>query len=181
MVYSPFFRRAIDSGMHPARALLPTLLPGFVVGFAQAALLWLVQVALIDVQPAHPLGLFGVLWFVSWVFVSVILAINMVFGAAAGKLVTMALMSLQLVASNGLYPPEVQPAFIRWVHSWDPMRFSVDLLRHALFGTWGGDPRPWRAVAVLTLLAAASWVIAAAGMYKHRVISAKDRHPELSV
>ncbi|WP_181896913.1 hypothetical protein [Corynebacterium senegalense] len=101
--------------------------------------------------------------------------------SSAGKLVTMALMSLQLVASNGLYPPEVQPAFIRWVHSSDPMRFSVDLLRHALFGTWDGDPRLWRAVAVLALLAVASWVIAAAGMYKHRVISAKDRHPELSV
>lgn len=181
MIYPPLSRRAVDSGMNPFRSLLATLLPALTVGFAQAALLWLVQVVVIDVEPAHPLGLFAVQWFVSWVFISMILAVNMIFGASAGRLVTMALMSLQLVASNGLYPPEVQPAFVRWVHGFDPMRFSVDLLRHGLFGTWDGDPRLWRAVTVLALLAVASWFVSAAGMYRHRVISAQDRHPELSM
>ena len=93
----------------------------------------------------------------------------------------MALMSLQLVASNGLYPPEVQPGFIQWVHAWDPMRFTVDMIRVAFFGNHAEDPRLLRAIVVLTLLAVAAWFISAWGMWKRRILNDKDIHPELSL
>ena len=93
----------------------------------------------------------------------------------------MVLMSLQLVASNGLYPPEVQPDFIQWVHSWDPMRFSVDLMRHTLFGTLPGDNRVGVATAVLGALGVASFLLAMLGFWKERVLMEKDIHPELDV
>lgn len=181
MILAPFSRRVIDSGTNPFRMVAHTLLPSLIVGFVQAVLLWLVQVVAIGVEPKHPLGLFGVLWFGSWVFMSLILAINMVFGPATGRLVTMALMSLQLVASNGLYPPEVQPGFIQWVHAWDPMRFTVDMIRVAFFGTHAEDPRLLRAIVVLTLLAVAAWFISAWGMWKRRILNDKDIHPELAL
>ncbi len=173
MVCAPFSRRAVDSGVHPVRALLNTLLPAFFVGFVQAVLLWFVQVVAIGVHPAHPVAMFGVLWFVCWVFISVILALNLLLGPAPGRLATMALMSLQLVASNGLYPPEVQPPFVQWAHSWDPLRFSVDLMRYALFGMGEADPRLFTAVAVLLLLAVFSWASSVASLYRHRVIRTK--------
>ena len=181
MVMKPMSRRAVDSGVTPFRALLTTLLPAFIIGFAQATLLWLIQVLVIGVSPDHPSAMFLSLWFVSWVFISIIVANNVVLGVAAGCLVTMALMSLQLVASNGLYPPEVQPRFIQWVHVVDPMRFSVDMLRYSLFGSSEGDQRVVVAVVVLTLFALAAWMISSLGLWKHRVIVRKDIHPELEL
>ncbi|WKD56607.1 ABC-2 family transporter protein [Corynebacterium capitovis DSM 44611] len=181
MVLSPMSRRAVDSGVNPVRALLTALLPAFVFGAGQALLLWLVQVVVIGVEPAHPLRMLGALLLVSWSFMSLISAINVIFGAATGRLLTMALMSLQLVASNGLYPPEVQPKFIQWVHAVDPMRFSVDLLRHAMFGASADDPRLFTAILALVAFAAAGIVASALGNFKHRVIMGKDIHPELSV
>ncbi|AWB84967.1 YhgE/Pip domain-containing protein [Corynebacterium liangguodongii] len=181
MVFNPMPRRAIDSGTNPFRALLSTLLPAFVVGFGQALLLWLVQVFAIGVEPAHPGLMLASLVLTSWAFISAITAINIVFGPAPGRLITMALMSLQLVASNGLYPTEVQPRLIQWIHQVDPMRFSVDLLRQCLFGGQPGDPRAGIGVAVLVLLALVSWAVASAGLWRHRIIMAKDIHPELAI
>lgn len=181
MIMPPFSRRAIDSGTNPLRVLAYTMLPSFIIGFVQSIALWIMQVNLLDIQPEHPLALFGVMVLVSWVFVTAIMALNTALGPAPGRLATMALMSLQLVASNGLYPPEVQPAFIHWVHSWDPMRYSVDLVRYALFGTPESDPRMWTAVTVLLSVAAMSIAISCAALWARRVWKMKDLHPELTV
>lgn len=181
MIMPPFSRRAIDSGTNPLRVLAYTMLPSFIIGFVQSIALWIMQVGMLDIQPEHPLALFGVMVLVSWVFVTAIMALNTALGPAPGRLATMALMSLQLVASNGLYPPEVQPAFIQWVHSWDPMRYSVDLVRYALFGTPESDPRMWTAVTVLLSVAALSIAISCVALWVRRVWRMKDLHPELTV
>ena len=98
-----------------------------------------------------------------------------------GRLITMALMSLQLVASNGLYPPEVQPEFIQWVHKLDPMTYVVDLTRFALFGSAATDPRMHRAVIVLVALAIGSWLVSCLGLRALRRPTEKDIYPEISV
>ena len=181
MVMQPINRRAIDSGTPVFRVVLDTLVPSFLVGTVQAFLLWAVQVFLLDIDPVHTGTLLLVLVGVSWAFISFIYMLNCIFGKAIARLLTMALMSLQLVASNGLYPPEVQPKFIQWVHSWDPMRYSVNLMRYALFGTNGGDPRMIRATLVLVGIAVGSWVVSCLGLKHLRQIPERDLHPELSV
>ena len=181
MIFEPISRRAIDSGTSPVRVALNTLLPSFLVTGVQAVFLWIMQVFILRVEPTHAGVMLAVLVGVSWVFVSFIYMLNCIFGKSIGRLLTMALMSLQLVASNGLYPPEVQPKFIQWVHSWDPMRYSVDLMRYALFGTDGGDPRMIRATLVLLGIAVGSWVVACLGLTRLRQIPERDLHPELSV
>ncbi|TVX78869.1 YhgE/Pip domain-containing protein [Corynebacterium sp. NML180780] len=181
MIFEPISRRAIDSGASPVRVALNTLLPSFLVTGVQSVFLWIMQVCILRVEPTHAGVMLAVLVGVSWVFVSFIYMLNCIFGKSIGRLLTMALMSLQLVASNGLYPPEVQPKFIQWVHSWDPMRYSVDLMRYALFGTDGGDPRMIRATLVLLGIAVGSWVVACLGLTRLRQIPERDLHPELSV
>ena len=181
MVMQPINRRAIDSGTPVYRVMLDTLVPSFLVGAVQAFFLWAVQVFLLDIDPTYTGTLLLVLVGVSWAFISFIYMLNCIFGKAIARLLTMALMSLQLVASNGLYPPEVQPKFIQWVHSWDPMRYSVDLMRYALFGTNGGDPRMIRATLVLIGIAVGSWIVSCLGLRHLRQIPEKDLHPELSV
>ncbi|AQQ14026.1 Chromosome partition protein Smc [Corynebacterium glaucum] len=181
MVLPPLSRRAIDSGALPTRVALNTLVPAYLIGLAQVIALWVVQVFVLDVQPKHPGWLFAVLMFASWAFITTIFALNAVFGASVGRLITMALMSLQLVASNGLYPPEVQPEFIQWVHKLDPMTYVVDLTRFALFGSAVTDPRMHRAVIVLVALAIGSWLVSCLGLRALRRPTEKDIYPEISV
>ena len=181
MVFNPISRRAIDSGVSPLRVVLSSWIPAAILGVIQAFHLWWMQNLVLGVNAEHPVQMFFALAYVAIIFVTAILAIYAIFGPSTGRLITMILMSLQLVASNGLYPPEVQPEFIQWVHSWDPMRFSVDLMRHVLFGTAPGDHRVTVALIVLTSVGVASFLIAMAGFWKERVVVAKHIHPELEV
>lgn len=181
MVLPPLSRRAIDSGAPAPRVALNTLVPAYLVGMAQVLALWIVQVFVLDVNPLHPGWLLLVLSFASWAFITTIFAINTLFGVSVGRLITMALMSLQLVASNGLYPPEVQPKFIQWVHKCDPMTYVVDLTRYALFGTSASDPRMHRAAVVLVSLALVSWLLSCFGLRRLRRPTVKDIYPEISV
>ena len=181
MVFNPISRRAIDSGVSPLRVVLSSWIPAAILGVIQAFHLWWMQNLVLGVNAEHPVQMFFALAYVAIIFVTAILAIYAIFGPSTGRLITMILMSLQLVASNGLYPPEVQPEFIQWVHSWDPMRFSVDLMRHVLFGTAPGDHRVTVALIVLTSVGVVSFLIAMAGFWKERVVVAKHIHPELEV
>ncbi|WP_052092995.1 YhgE/Pip domain-containing protein [Corynebacterium tuscaniense] len=181
MVFNPISRRAIDSGVSPLRVVLSSWIPAAALGVIQAFHLWWMQNLVLGVNAEHPVQMFFALAYVAIIFVTAILAIYAIFGPSTGRLITMILMSLQLVASNGLYPPEVQPKFIQWVHSWDPMRFSVDLMRHVLFGTAPGDHRVTVALTVLTSVGVVSFLIAMAGFWKERVVVDKHIHPELEV
>lgn len=181
MVLRPLSRRAIDSGTAPLRVVLGSYLPAVGIGLVQAALVWTAQVGFIGVRPEHTVGYLLGMFFVSSVFVAVVQSINALLGTTTGRLVVMALMSLQLVASNGLYPPEMQPRFFQWLHTVDPMRFSVDLFRHALFGMLPGDHRLGQALLVLTLLGVTALGVSCLAAWKHRVIMHKDLHPELSI
>jgi len=181
MIYPQFSRRAIDSGTNPIRVHLNTVIPAIIVGTAQSIVLWLMQMYILDVDPQHPLALLAALIFIDWVFVTCVTALNTTFGPAPGRLITMALMSLQLVASNGIYPPEVQPEFIQWVHSWDPMRFSVDLVRYGLFSTSSYDPRMWTAVTVLFFVGAGAFALSCFSLWFRRTLRKSHLHPEIKV
>jgi len=182
MVLHPLQRRAVDSGTAPFRAVLASYLPGLVVGTGQALLVWVVLTQLIRIDVAHPVMLLFALWGVSAVFVAVTQAVNAVVGATAGRVVNLILMGLQLVSSGGLYPAETQPALLRWVHTWDPMTFSVNLFRHTIIGGWGtGDHRAGQAVVVLLGVGLGAWVVSSLAARSARTIMAKDLHPELTV
>ena len=68
-------------------------------------------------------------------FITITQGLNNIFGVTVGRVLCLALMTLQIVSSGGLYPPETQPAPLRWFHTIDPMTYSVNLLRRMIFGT----------------------------------------------
>lgn len=182
MVLRPLQRRAVDSGTAPFRAVLASYLPGLVVGTGQTLLVWAVITWLVGIDVAHPALLLLALWLTSAVFMALTQAVNAVIGATAGRVINLVLMGLQLVSSGGLYPVETQPAFLRWVHTWDPMTFSVNLFRHTIIGGWGStDGRAVQAVLVLVGIGLGAWVVSSLAARQARTIMAKDLHPELAL
>lgn len=180
-VLNPVQRRALDSGVAPLRAVLASYLPAIVVGTLQATAVWAVITGLVGLQPARP----GLLWLalvgVSWTFVAVVQAINVIVGPTAGRVVAIAFMALQLVSSGGLYPPETQPAFLRWFHTYDPMTYSVDVFRQLIIGPGQADPRLQHGVLVLACIWVGALAVASLAAWGQRVIARKDLHPELAV
>lgn len=180
-VLNPLQRRALDSGVSPLRAVLASYLPAIVVGTLQATIVWAVITGLVGLDPARPGLLWAALVGVSWTFVAVVQAINAAVGATAGRVVAIAFMALQLVSSGGLYPPETQPAFLRWFNTYDPMTYSVNIFRQAIIGPGQGDPRLQQGVIVLACVWVGALAVSSLAAWAKRVIARKDLHPELAI
>ena len=103
MVFTPLNRRAVDSGASPLRATLTVVVPGLIMSLIQATCLWLV----LGVPVTSFCGFYRALMGIGFAFNMLVLAIYTFFGATVGRLIAMALMTLQLVSSNGLYPADV--------------------------------------------------------------------------
>ncbi|MEJ5927162.1 YhgE/Pip domain-containing protein [Corynebacterium sp. H128] len=182
MVLRPLKRRAIDSGMHPFRVALSSWLPGMVVGTLQASAVWFVLDVLLGINAVHPLGFWLALVGVSMTFVAVTQAINAILGTSAGRLLCIMLMALQLVSSGGLYPPETQPAFLRWFHTYDPITYSVNLFRQMIVGGhshWDG--RFEQSLMILLCVFAVSLALTSLSAWRDRMISQEKLHPELNI
>ncbi|QRP70675.1 hypothetical protein [Corynebacterium glucuronolyticum] len=98
-----FEQGAVDSGASPLRATLTVVVPGLIMSLIQATCLWLA----LSVPVTSFCGFYRALMGIGFAFNMLVLAIYTFFGATVGRLIAMALMTLQLVSSNGLYPPGV--------------------------------------------------------------------------
>lgn len=182
MVMRPLQRRAIESGMNAFRVVVASYVPVVFVGVAQASIMFFVQRQFIGLHAVHEFGLLMAMIYSSLVFMAIVQAFNAVFGTTVGRVVSLCFMSLQIVSSGGLYPPETQPAPLRWFHPFDPMTYSVNLFRHAIFGVDSpADPRVLQAFLVLLLFAVISFVCSCLAAMRERQMKLKDLHPEVSV
>ncbi len=74
----------------------------------------------------------------SLTFMILILALNLLLGAA-GRLLALVLLVVQLGASGGSYPVELSSDFFRAIHSVIPVTDVVNALRFAMFGSYEGQ------------------------------------------
>ncbi|MCS4535180.1 YhgE/Pip domain-containing protein [Corynebacterium sp. HS2168-gen11] len=182
MLLKPYQRRANDSGMAPLRVILANYFPAVLIGIAQATLMFLVQRFAIGMTAVHEFKLWLAMIFISAVFITITQGLNTVFGTAVGRVLSIGLMTLQMVSSGGLYPPETQPLPIRAFHHIDPMTFSVNLLREMIFNPdYGSDPRTGAAIVNLLLIAVLFFTISSVAVWRNRVWRKKDLRPEISV
>lgn len=182
MVLRPLKRRAIDSGMHPFRVAISSWLPGIVVGSLQATAVWAVLELVLGVHAVHPLGLWAALVGTSMCFVAITQSINALVGTSAGRLLCLIFMALQLVSSGGLYPPETQPAFLRWFHTYDPITYSVNLFRQMIVGGHPSfDGRFEQSIIILLAVWAGALVITSISAWRDRMLSLDRLHPELNI
>lgn len=175
-------RRAMDSRMSPLRVVLSTYAPALLIGWAQATVMWAVLVYWIGLAPQHRLGLWLAMLGISATFVAITHAINAFFGAAVGRVLCLVFMAVSMVSSGGLYPVETQPLFQRTVNVFDPVTYSVNLLRQMIVGSAGaGDPRLWEAIGVLAVYLVLMVAISSFAAWRSRLIPARKLHPELTL
>lgn len=171
--------RALAAGTSGFRAVMTGFLPAMAIGLGQVIIMMLVLVYGIGLRPVYWVATSLFIYLVTLAFLALQQMFIIVFGAAAGRVISLVLLMLQLSSSGGTYPVETTPAFFQALHPWMPASYVVSGLRELISG--GVDARLWIAVAVMAGVLIVSLAISALSAGKQRVWSMKRLYPELVI
>ncbi|MEU0051090.1 YhgE/Pip domain-containing protein [Streptomyces sp. NPDC006309] len=178
MLIAPLNRRALAAGSSPWRIALAGWLPVVAVGVLQVAALMAVLHWAIGLQMLRAVGTIGFLCLVTACFAAIVQWLNAQFGAA-GRILVLALLMLQLTSAGGTYPVQTSPGFFNAIHPFLPMSYIVEALRRLITG--GGLGPVWQACAVLTAFTAGALALTALAARRRQVWTLDRLHPELSL
>ncbi|MBB5804922.1 putative membrane protein [Saccharothrix ecbatanensis] len=178
LLLRPLSRRGLAGGQSPLRVALGGWLPGVLLGAAQVVVMFAVVTVVVDIRPAHPVGVLAFLLLVSATFVAVLHALNAMFGAV-GKFIGLVLLILQLVSAGGTFPWQTIPVALYPLHYGLPMGYAVDGLRHLMYGgPLGGVGRD---AVILVGYLVAGLALATLAAYRQRVWTPARLRPELAL
>ncbi|MER5887683.1 YhgE/Pip domain-containing protein [Streptomyces sp. NPDC001941] len=178
MLIAPLNKRALAAGASPWRIALAGWLPVAALGVAQVAALIAVLHWALGLQMARAAGTVGFLFLVTCCFAAIIQLLNAKFGAA-GRILVLALLMLQLTSAGGTYPVQTSPGFFNAIHPYLPMTHVVEALRRLITG--GGLGPVWTACAVLGAFTLGSLLLTALSARQRQVWTLDKLHPELSL
>ncbi|WP_316782557.1 YhgE/Pip domain-containing protein [Streptomyces sasae] len=178
MLIQPLNRRALAAGSAAWRIALAGWLPVVAVGVLQTAALMAVLHWAIGLQMVRAAGTVGFLFLVAACFAAIVQWLNARFGAA-GRILVLALLMLQLTSAGGTYPVQTSPGFFNAIHPFLPMSYVVAALRRLITG--GGLGPVWQACAVLTAFTAGALALTALSARRRQVWTLDRLHPELSL
>ncbi|MET9800836.1 YhgE/Pip domain-containing protein [Streptomyces sp. NPDC006368] len=178
MLIQPLNRRALAAGASAWRIALAGWLPVAAVGLLQVAALMSVLHCGLGLKMAHAAGTVGFLALVTCCFAAIIQWLNARFGAA-GRILVLALLMLQLTSAGGTYPVQTSPGFFNAIHPFLPMTYVVEALRRLITG--GGVGPVWQACAVLAAFTAGALALTALSARRKQVWTLDRLHPELSL
>ncbi|MEU8969616.1 YhgE/Pip domain-containing protein [Streptomyces monashensis] len=178
MLIQPLNRRALAAGSPAWRIALAGWLPVVAVGVLQVAALMAVLHWAIGLQMLHAAGTVGFLFLVTACFGAIVQWLNARFGAA-GRILVLALLMLQLTSAGGTYPVQTSPGFFNAIHPFLPMSYIVEALRRLITG--GGLGPVWQACAVLAAFTAGALALTAVAARRRQVWTLDRLHPELSL
>lgn len=176
MVLRPLNRRYLMSEAPTPRVALAGLLPAVAVGLAQATLLFLVVRFALGLSPVHPWLVWGLLVLTATVFAGIMQLLGAAL-KAAGRIVALALLMLQLTSSGGTYPVQTSPGFFQAIHPLLPMTYTVEALRHAVDG--GAASAVVHAVLLLLAYGIGAVALTLGVTHRARRMTGADLHPEL--
>jgi putative membrane protein len=153
LIVKPISRRAVTALHKPVRITLAGWLTPAVLGGIQMVALFGVLAVALGFGFAHPLGTLGVMVAASFVYASIILALNVWLGSV-GQFLGLVLMVAQLVTAGGTFPWQTLPGPLAGLHHVLPMGYVVDAMRQLMYG---GD----LARAGSDLLVLAAWLVGA--------------------
>ncbi|MFE2417760.1 YhgE/Pip family protein [Streptomyces hokutonensis] len=178
MLITPMNRRALAAGAPARRIALAGWLPVVAVGVLQTVALMAVLHWAIGLQMAHAAGTVGFLFLVTACFAAIVQWLNARFGAA-GRILVLALLMLQLTSAGGTYPVQTSPGFFNAIHPFLPMSYVVEALRRLITG--GGLEPVWHACVVLVAFTAGALALTALSARRRQVWTLDRLHPELSL
>lgn len=180
MLIAPMNKRALSAGASPWRIALAGWLPVMGIGAAQVTLLmsvlhWAPDLGL---KMANPALTIAFLLLVTGCFAAIIQWLNAKFGAA-GRILVLAVLMLQLTSAGGTYPVQTSPDFFNAVHPYLPMSYVVESLRRLITG---GDLTPvWQGSLVLVAFTVGALALTALAARGKQVWTMDRLHPELSL
>ncbi|MFJ3902023.1 YhgE/Pip family protein [Streptomyces sp. NPDC090025] len=178
MIIQPLNRRALAAGASAWRIALAGWLPVAAIGVLQVAALMSVLHWGLGLQMTRAAGTVGFLALVTCCFAAIIQWLNARFGAA-GRILVLAVLMLQLTSAGGTYPVQTSPGFFNAIHPYLPMTYVVEALRRLITG--GGIGPVWQAVAVLTAFTVGALALTALSARQKQVWTLDRLHPELSL
>ncbi|MFS0697848.1 YhgE/Pip family protein [Streptomyces nitrosporeus] len=178
MLVQPLNRRALAAGAPAWRIAFAGWLPVAAIGLLQVVALMSVLHWRLGLEMAHAAGTIGFLSLVTCCFAAIVQWLNARFGAA-GRILVLAVLMLQLTSAGGTYPVQTSPGFFGAIHPYLPMTYVVEGLRRLITG---GDPGPvWQACAVLAAFTAAALALTALAARRKQMWTPSRLHPELSL
>ena len=171
--------RALASAASGLRSTMTGFLPAMAIGLAQVVIMVLVLVYGIGLQPEHWLGMSAFLYLTTLAFLALQQMFIILLGTAAGRVVSLVLLMLQLSSSGGTYPVETTPVFFQVLHPFMPASYVVTGLRELITG--GIDSRLWVSVVVLAVMLVGSIAISAWSAGRQRIWTVGRLHPELTI
>ncbi|MFF4013691.1 YhgE/Pip family protein [Streptomyces sp. NPDC001843] len=178
MLIPPLNRRALAVGSSAWRTALAGWLPVAAIGVLQTAALMSVLHWAIGLEMTRAAGTVGFLFLVAACFAAIVQWLNACFGAA-GRILVLALLMLQLTSAGGTYPVQTSPGFFNAIHPFLPMSYVVTALRRLITG--GGLGPVWLACAVLAAFTAGALALTALSARRRQVWTLDRLHPELSL
>ncbi|MFJ1734664.1 YhgE/Pip family protein [Streptomyces sp. NPDC088254] len=178
MLIAPMNRRALAAGASAWRIALAGWLPVVAIGVLQTTALMAVLHWAVGLRMERAAGTVGFLFLVTACFAALIQWLNARFGAA-GRILVLALLMLQLTSAGGTYPVQTSPGFFNAIHPYLPMSHVVDALRRLITG--GGLEPVWQACVVLVAFTAGALALTALSARRRQVWTLDRLHPELSL
>lgn len=178
MLIQPLNRRALAAGASAWRIAFAGWLPVAAVGVLQIAALMSVLHFGLGLEMQRTAGTLGYLALTSCCFAAIVQWLNAKFGAA-GRILVLAALMLQLTSAGGTYPVQTSPAFFNAIHPYLPMSYVVDGLRRLITG--GDLGVVWQGCAVLAAFTVGALALTALSARQKQVWSLDRLHPELSL
>jgi putative membrane protein len=178
MLIAPMNRRALAAGAPAWRIALAGWLPVVAIGVLQTVALMSVLHWAVGLEMARAAGTVGFLFLVTACFAALVQWLNARFGAA-GRILVLALLMLQLTSAGGTYPVQTSPDFFNALHPFLPMSYVVEALRRLITG--GGLGPVWQACAVLVAFTAGALALTAVSARRRQVWTLDRLHPELTL
>ncbi|MFD9908230.1 YhgE/Pip family protein [Streptomyces sp. NPDC059063] len=178
MLIQPLNRRALAAGASAGRIALAGWLPVAALGVLQVVALMSVLHWRLGLQMDRAAGTVGFLALVTGCFAAIVQWLNARFGAA-GRILVLAVLMLQLTSAGGTYPVQTSPGFFQAIHPYLPMSYVVEALRRLITG--GGLGPVWQACAVLVGFTAGALALTAVSARRKQVWTLDRLHPELSL
>ncbi|MFJ6660643.1 YhgE/Pip family protein [Streptomyces sp. NPDC091377] len=178
MLIAPLNRRALAAGASAWRIALAGWLPVLAIGVLQVSALMAVLHWLVGLEMARAAGTVGFLFLVTGCFAAIVQWLNARFGAA-GRILVLAVLMLQLTSAGGTYPVQTSPGFFNALHPFLPMTYVVEALRRLITG--GGLGPVWQACAVLAAFTLGALALTALSARRRQVWTLDRLHPELSL